>query len=399
MKTINTIVIGAGQSGLSVSYFLTKNKVDHLVLERGQLADEIRNRRWDAFHLITPNHMTRLPGFPYIGKDPNGFDSRDEVVAHLEKYAKSFKAPVAENAEVLSVTQSKNGFVVKTKDSTYESRNVVVAIGSFHKPIVPEVAKLIPKGVTQLHSSQYKNSKKLPTGSVLVVGGGNSGVQIAVDLKRDGREVYLSLGRLRIVPRNYRGKDFMEWAEDMGALDRTTDEATPEIKATLAPLLYGYGGTVNIRKLAEDGIRLVGKLKGFENDKFLFDKTLNDAISSGEAALVGFKAAVDKYIADKKLNAKSEAPEISKKITYKETSELNLKESKIKTVIWATGFEDDFSFLKVPVFDKNGEPVHEKGVSTLPGFYFMGLRWLSKYKSFLLVGVAEDAEYISGKIK
>src|SRR3989344_2403600 len=212
MKQINTIIIGAGQSGLSLSYFLTKKKIDHLILEKGKVAEEIRKRRWDSFRLITPNHMTLLPGYPYKGKNPKGFDTRNELVTFLEEYAKSFKAPVIINSEVISVAQKGKRFIVKTTKESYEAKTVVAAVGSFHKPLIPQISKSLPKNIFQIHSSEYKNPKQLPLEATLIIGGGNSGVQIAVDLKKSGKKVYLSVGHLRIVPRNYRGKDFMEWA-------------------------------------------------------------------------------------------------------------------------------------------------------------------------------------------
>lgn len=343
--------------------------------------------------------MTRLPGFPYKGKKPRGFDSRDQVIKHFERYTKSFKSPIIKGAHVISVTQNKVGFIVKTKKEMYNAKNVVVAIGSFHKPLLPKINKLLSKETFQIHSSEFKNSKQLPKGAVLIVGGGNSGVQIAVDLEKSGRKVYLSLGRLRIVPRTYLGKDFMEWAEIMGALDKTTEEATPEIKATLPPILFGYNETVNFRKLAKNGIKLMGRLTGFKDGKYFFDKDLVENIEKGETSLAGFKDAVDKFIADKKLKTPKENVKPEIKYNIEAISEFDATKNQIKSVIWATGFKDDYSWLKLPVFDKNGEPIHRKGVSKLPGLYFMGLRWLSKYKSFLLCGVAEDAEYIVNQIK
>jgi putative flavoprotein involved in K+ transport len=396
-KKAHTIVVGAGQSGLSVSYLLTKKGIDHLILEKGKVADDIRNRRWDSFRLITPNHMTCLPGFSYSGKNPNGFDSRDEVVGFLEEYAKSFKAPIVENTNVTSVVHDGNGFEITTDSGSYEAKNVVVAVGSFHKALLPSLSKELPKNITQLHSSEYKNANKLPKGSVLIVGGGNSGIQIATDLNKAGRKVYLSVGRLRIVPRKYRGKDFMEWAGLMGALDRTTDEATPEIKATLAPLLFGYDEDVDFRKLAKNGINLTGRLKSHKNGLLTFSSDLSENIKKGETALRGFKDAADKLADQENMKSPRENQEVMSSEMEK-MEELDLIEKQITSIIWATGFEDDWSFLKIPVLDKNGQPEHIKGVSKVPRLYFIGLRWLSKYKSFLLCGVGEDAAYITSKI-
>ncbi len=396
MKT-NTIVIGAGQAGLSVSYCLKKLGIEHLVLERGKIANGWRENRWDSFRLITPNYMTQLPGFAYKGKSPKGFDSRDQMIKFFEEYVKKFALPILENVEVKKIGKIHDGFEVKTGNETYVAKNVIIAIGSFHKPRIPTISKLLPRTIKQLHSSEYKNADLLPKGTILVVGGGNSGVQIANDLNKSGRKVYLSLGRLRIVPRDYRGKDFMEWAKILGALDKTAEEATPEVKAVLPPLLFGNKQTVNFRKLGKDGIQLVGHLKKVERGKFIFAQDLKENLEKGETALAGFKSVVDKMIADKKLKAPKATSEKLVRFEPKDVRQLDIKD--VGIVIWATGFDDDYDFLKVRAFDKKGEPVHKKGVSKIPGLYFIGLRWLSKYKSFLLSGVAEDAEYITKQIK
>jgi putative flavoprotein involved in K+ transport len=395
-KTTNTIIIGAGQSGLSLSYLLTKKGIEHLILERGQVGEEWRSRRWDAFHLITPNFMTQLPGFPYKGSLPNGFDSKDQVIKYFEDYAKSFKAPIIEKTEVISVTKNKDRFIVKTNSADYEAKNVIVAVGSFHKPLIPEISKKLPKTMYQIHSSAYKNTKQLPEGDVLVIGGGNSGIQIAVDINKAGRKTYLSIGRVRIVPRKYRGKDFMEWAEVLGILDRKTEETSDEIKNTPPPILFGNSETVDLRKLAKDGVQLVGRLKAIENSQFTFDTNVQESIEKGENALVGFKATVDKYIADSKLNVEVEDEVLNTLEMPRSLDNLDL--NNVKSVIWSTGFKDDWSWLDLDILGEDGQPIHSKGVSKIPGLYFIGLRWLSKYKSFLLCGVAEDAEYLADKI-
>src|SRR5258708_2514570 len=306
LKKVNTAIIGGGQAALSLSFYLTKKGINHLVFEQGRVGESWRSKRWDSFHLITPNYMTKLPGFSYQGKNPDGFDSRDKVINCLESYAKSFSAPLLENTQVLSISKQKNSFLVKTTQGNYLSKNVVIAIGSFHKPLIPEIAKNIPKKILQLHSSEYKNSKILPKGPVLVIGAGNSGIQIADDLNKAGRIVYQSISKLRIVPRSYRGKDFMEWAKLMGTLDRTVDEATPEIKSLAPPLLFGNNQTVNFRKLSKNGIALLGRLKDFQKNKLIFDNSLEKNLQKGEDTLVGFKKVLDQFIVDNKINTPKE---------------------------------------------------------------------------------------------
>jgi putative flavoprotein involved in K+ transport len=395
-QKLNTIIIGAGQGGLSVSYYLSKKGVEHLILERGSVAEDWRSHRWDNFHLLTPNFSTRLPGYKYDGKNPKGFDGRDQVVRFFKRYAKLIKAPVIENTLVKSVTKKGAHFLVETNKGDYSARNIVVAIGNFHKPKVPSFSKLVPQNILQLHSSEYKNYKQLPKGDILVVGTGNSGIQIAADLNKNSRTVYLAVGRHRILARRYRGKDFIEWAELLGILGRTAGEATPEIK-TLPPVaLFGKAETVNLRKLASEGVHLLGHLKEFKRDKFYFADDLEENLSKGEEALENFKKAIDEYILRNIIKApkKDSAP----KVIYTPAPLQELTSQSIKSIIWATGFQKDFSFLKVPVLDKDGEPVHRNGVSKVEGLYFMGLAWLSKYRSFFIFGADEDAKYITDRI-
>src|SRR5579859_3581418 len=271
-NTIDAVIIGAGQSGIALSYYLTQKGINHMVLEKGKIGEAFRSRRWDSFHLITPNSMTTLPGFPYSGNEPNGFDSRDQVLKYLQDYAKSFNAPIKEDTQVQSIVKDDNGFLVKTNIGDYITKNVVVAIGSFHIPNIPEISKKLPKSIYQIHSSEYKNPHQLPKGSVLVVGAGNSGIQIADELQKAGKKVYLSLGRLRILPRRYSGKDCILWMNDMGILDTTVESLpSPEAKNIIAPLLYGRNETVNLRKLAKEGVILVGKVKDISNSHIYFE--------------------------------------------------------------------------------------------------------------------------------
>jgi putative flavoprotein involved in K+ transport len=398
VERTNTIIVGAGQSGLALSYYLTQKKIPHLILERGKVGERWRSERWDNFHLITPNKITYLPGFPYSGDNPDGFDSRDQVIYTFEEYAKSFKAPVLEKTNVLDVTKKDNDFLIHTSNGDFECSNLVIATGSFHKPNLPSLSHQLPSTIKQIHSSEYKNAKDLPEGAVLVVGGGVSGVQVAHDLNQNGRKTYLSLSRIRITPRHYRGKDFMEWAQILGVLDRKTEETSEDVKNTIPSLLFGFPESVNLRKLAQQGIQMLGRLTDIQNGIALFAQDLVENILKGEAANAGFKTAVDKYINEHQLDIPIDEDSDPDLPIPEGLPELNLKEEDITSIIWATGFEYDWSYLKLDAFDQNNEPIHMKGVSNIQGLYFIGLRWLSKYKSFLLCGVAEDAKYLANQI-
>lgn len=398
MKTINTIIIGAGHAGLALSYLLTKRGINHLVLERGEIGERWRSERWNSLHMIFPNYMTQLPGFKYAGKNPQGFDSKDQFIKFLEEYAKSFKAPVESNTNVISVNKQPRGFLVKTDKGNFEAKNVVVAIGSFHQPVIPNLSKSFPKNIYQIHSTQYKNPAKLPKGAVLVVGAGNSGVQIVDDLISAKRQTYLCVGKLRILPRRYRGKDSLTWMDEMGKLDLKASDLSPEAKKVVPPLLFGKNESVDIRKLSKKGVILLGRLKEVHGNEITLENNLEESLKNGDATLETFKDMVNEYIKAKRMYAPRAAAKISSNLKIESLTELDFKKANITSVIWATGYKDDFSWIKVPLLDKAGEPIHTRGVTKTPGLFLLGMRWLYKYKSFSIYGITEDAKYLSQQI-
>jgi putative flavoprotein involved in K+ transport len=405
MERRDTVVVGAGQTGLAVSLGLTRRGVDHVVLERGRLAERWRSERWDSLTLLTPNWMSQLPGFPYQGSDPDGFDARAEYVRHLEAYARSFAAPVRGGTTVRRVARASDGrqFTVATSRGSYEARNVVVATGPFHEPVTPPFAASVPASVVQLHSSAFRNARQLPDGAVLVVGGGNSGTQIAADLHRNGREVYLSVGRLRPLPRRYRGKDAMWWLIQMGRLDQSVESLPSSAARSLPPpLLTGVGGghDMDLRRLASEGMTLLGRIRGIVDGRAIVELTLRSSLAAGDEALEAFKRAADELVVQRGLDLPEapDPPRASAQADVVLIDTLDLARARVTSVVWSTGFRTNFAWIDVPVFGADGEPLHRAGVTAVPGLYFVGLRWLTKYKSFFIYGVGEDTEFISDHV-
>jgi putative flavoprotein involved in K+ transport len=398
---IDTIIIGAGQGGLATSYYLKKQGREHLILEQADQAGPAwRDGRWDSFTLVTPNWTFRLPGAEYSGAHRDGFLSRDEVVAIFAGYAEKFGLPLRTNTQVRSVEAGAGGgFIVRTSDAVHEACNVVVATGLFQAPKVPAFASRVPSGIMQLHSGSYRNPSQLPEGGVLVVGSSQSGCQIAQEIHQSGRPVTLCVSGAGRIPRRYRGKDIMEWAALLGISERTVDTLTsPKEKFAANPHMAGKsdGGSINLHQFARDGIRLVGRLQDVRDDKALLAQDLHDNLAKADRFEAGMLQNIDAYIARAGLDLPAEPmPQLKDGYALPSTSELDLAASGIRSIIWAIGYRFDFSMVKFPVFDADGYPVQERGVTRQPGLYFVGLPWLHKQKSGLLGGVGEDAAYIA----
>ena len=408
MTAVNTVVIGAGHTGLAMSLCLRKRGVEHLVLERGEIGQRWRDERWDSLTLLTPNWMTQLPGYHYDGSDPDGFETRDGYIAYLERYAANVKAPIQTHTTVEGVDQpyGADGYRLRTSQGPIEANNVVVATGPFHRPHTPDPGETVPQAIVQLHSSQYRNPDQLPDGPVLVVGGGNSGLQIVEDLLRAGRTAYLSASNLRCAPRRYRGKDIIWWLIEQGALDRRVEDLpSPAAKNAPPPLLTGVAGghDFNLREFADRGVTFLGRLRGGSDGRLVFSEDINTTLAKAAEAYGGFQTAVDQYITAQGLmvpaaDAHQPVPDILPPPIAEPITELDLERAGIRSIVWATGFRYSYDWVHLPVFDDAGEPLHKGGVTTCPGFYFLGLRWLRKYKSFFIYGVGEDAELLAGHI-
>ena len=401
MENIETIIIGGGQAGLATSYHLKQLGREHIVFEAADKAGNAwRNDRWDSFTFVTPNWSIHLPGAYYDGDDPDGFLPKSEIITYFENYVAKFDLPVRYNTTVLEVAplESGNDYQVKTSGGAYHAKNVVVATGSFQKPKIPAYSANIPANVKQLHSGHYRNPNQLPEGAVLVVGSGQSGMQIAEELYQDGRAVYMCTGFAPRVPRRYRGRDIVAWLVDTGFFDQTVDKLpSPKARFTANPQVSGKDGghSLNLHQFARDGVKLFGHIAGAQDGKIMFKPDLKENLAKTDKAEKDIIAMIDRYIESNGINAPQETlPDLQDGYSAELITELDLKAANINTVIWAMGYIADYSLVKLPVTDDDGYPVQKRGVTQYPGLYFVGINWLSTRKSAILLGVNEDVEHI-----
>ncbi|BCB91312.1 MSMEG_0569 family flavin-dependent oxidoreductase [Phytohabitans suffuscus] len=398
------VVVGGGQAGLAMSWHLRRRRVGHLVLERHRVGHEWRARRWDTFCLVTPNWQCQLPGFPYAGPDPHGFMGRDEVVRYLEDYAASFDPPLREGVEVTGLERTAAGvFALTTGDGTVTADQVVVATGPYHTPAVPRMAERLPAGVTQLHSSQYRGPAQLPDGAVLVVGTGQSGCQIAEDLHLAGRRVHLAVGGAPRVARFYRGRDVVAWLADMGYYDKGIDEFADAdaVRFRVNHYVTGRDGgrDIDLRAFARDGMRLHGRLTAIAGGTAAFAGDLRHNLDHADAVAESIKDTIDQFIAVRGIEAPTERRYVPVWAPPSDhPSTLDLTAAGVSAVVWATGFHRDHRWVRVPVFDGRGYPTHQRGVTSCPGLYFLGLPWQHTWGSGRFSGVARDAEHLADRI-
>lgn len=404
-QQIETLIIGGGQAGLSTSYHLKQRGREHLVLESAaQPAHAWRDDRWDSFNLLTPNWSIRLPGAEYQGTDPHGFMSRSEIVETFEQYIQSFQLPVQFGERVVSVEPIRRGqgYLVKTQETAFQARNVVVATGLYQRAKKPLLSADLSPHLIQHHASQYRNPSALPPGAVLVVGSGQSGCQIAEELYLSGRQVYLCTSSAGRAPRRYRGKDIFEWLLLSGFLDRTVDKLpSPKAKFAANPHLSGRDGgrTLNLHQFAHDGVVLLGRIQDGRDQMVRLAPDLKDNLAKADQIEAELVKLIDNYIARSGLDAPPESlPVLRDGYAAEVITELDLRQAGITSIIWAMGFAFDFGLVKLPIFDGDGYPIQKRGVTAHPGLYFVGLPWLYTNKSGLLLGVGEDASYIASAI-
>ncbi|OON37962.1 FAD-dependent oxidoreductase [Izhakiella australiensis] len=399
---IDTLVVGAGQAGIAMSEHLTKQGIAHLVLEKSRIAEAWRTGRWDSLVANGPAWHDRFPGLAFPGRDPDSFVPKDEIAHYFEAYAEKFAAPVRTGVEVKSVVRNvgRPGFTVETTIGVFNAQQVVAATGPFQKPVIPPIAPQNER-IHQIHSAQYFNPQQLPQGAVLVVGAGSSGVQIADELQRAGRQVYLSVGPHDRPPRAYRNRDFCWWLGVLGLWDAPASAPGKE-HVTIAVSGARGGHTVDFRALARQGITLVGLTKDFSAGQVTFQPDLRDNIRRGDENYLSLLDAADQYIKANGLNLPEE-PEARSFLPDPECMidpllSLDLNEAGITAIIWATGYAVDYSWLNVNAFDERGRPQHQRGVSSEPGIYFLGLPWLSRRGSTFIWGVWHDAKHIADHI-
>lgn len=393
----SVLVVGGGQAGLSMSYLLQERGVSHVVLEGKRIAHAWRSERWDSFCLVTPNWQCRLPGHPYAGDDPQGFMGKDAIVEYVESYAAKFRLPVREGVRVTSVTpRAAGGFDIDTSSGRLTADQVVVATGGYHYPRKPAYAETI--AVKQLHSSEYRNAAALPPGAVLVVGTGQSGCQIAEDLHLEGRQVHLAVGSAPRCARRHRGRDVVAWLEDMGHYDLAIDQQKnpEELRERANHYVTGRAGghDLDLRRFALEGMKLYGPATSFEAGKLRFAPQLKQHLDHADDVYRSINRAIDAYIAQQQIAAPPEAEYVPVWEPSEEPAELDLEAAAITSIVWATGFGTDFSWLKAPVFDERGRVRHHRGVTSTPGVYFLGLPWLHTWGSGRFSGVKADAEYL-----
>lgn len=402
IREIDTLIIGAGQAGVAMSEHLTRHEVPHIVLEKNRIAEAWRTGRWDSLVANGPAWHDRFPGMDFPGNQPDRFVPKDQVADYFEAYVDKFKMPVETDVEVVSVcrNQGKSGFIVTTSKGRFNAQRIVSATGPFQIPVIPAIAPKNPD-VYQIHSAMYCNPEQLPKGGVLVIGAGSSGVQIADELQRAGRRVYLSVGPHDRPPRAYRGRDFVWWLGVLGLWDLAANEPGKE-HVTIAVSGANGGKTIDFRELAQQGVNLTGRTQSFKDGVVHFSNDLTANINSGDQNYLSLLDKADQYIKVNGLDLPEE-PEARELIADTEcmvnpTLSLDLKAANITTIIWATGYTTNYDWLKVDAFDDNNQPKHHRGVSSEPGVYFLGLPWLSRRGSSFIWGVWHDAKYIADQI-
>lgn len=400
----SVVIVGGGQAGLSMSYCLKERGVDHIIFEKQTIGYSWRSKRWDSFCLVTPNWQCQLPGYPYPGEDKQGFMKKDEIVRYIEDYAASFDPPIKEGVEVLQVRQSESQtiFELTTSIGDFTADQVVIASGSYHRPKIPRIAERLPDHIVQIHSSEYKTPESLPDQAVLVVGTGQSGCQIAEDLHLAGKSVHLSVGGAPRSPRRYRGKDVVDWLDQMGYYDLSIDDHPQKDKVRTKANHYvtgrDGGREIDLRQFALEGMRLHGRLKTVSDRHLEFSNDLKHNLDQADAVAESIKKTIDRFIETNQIEAPLEPPYMPVWEPHEELLTLDLEQENIGTVIWCTGYQSNFSWIEIPVFDGKGYPGHERGVTQVKGLYFLGLPWLYTWGSGRFSGIARDAVYLADYI-
>lgn len=396
--SVGTVVIGAGQAGLAMSRCLSDRGLPHVVLERGAVANSWDTQRWESFRLLSPNWQTRLPGYSYTGRDPDGFMTGAEVADFLRGYARSFDTPVHTGVEVLRVRPGPSGWRVETDAGAFDADAVVIATGDLARPRVPAISAAMPPGVRQLHAGDYRSPDRLPAGAVLVVGAGPSGQQIARELAAAGRRVHLAAGRHKCLPRRYRGQDAYWWMDRTGMLARTVD-SLPGGAPGRTPNAVLAGGTrdLDVPALVAEGVVAHGRLRDVRRGVAEFADDLSATLEQARGNADRFRTAVDAFVAAHGLDVPEE-PAADDAPVPPGPSRLDLATAGVTSVVWATGFSRDLSFVAAPILDGSGAPRHRRGVTDAPGLFLLGLRWQHRRSSSFLDGVGADAEFLAERI-
>jgi putative flavoprotein involved in K+ transport len=388
------VIVGAGHCGLAMSHCLAARSIDHVVLERAEVANSWRTQRWDSLRLLTPNWMTRLPGYRYRGAGPDGYLTAREVTAMLEDYAEASAAPVLTGVTVNSVRAAAGGFVVEADQGIWRAPTVVLACGPTAVPVVPALARLVPAGITSVTPAAYRNPGELPPGGVLVVGASASGIQLADELHRSGRPVTLAVGEHVRMPRTYRGRDILWWLDACGLLDERYDKVDDLVRARNVPsmqLVGSPGRTLDLNALSLAGVRLAGRLAGIQDGVAQFSGSLPNVCALADLKLGRLLDTIDAWAGvagERFVPTGVRAAPLG----------LDLRSGEIITIVWATGYRPDLSWLDVPVLDRRGRVVHDGGVTACPGLYLIGMPFLRRRKSSLIDGAGGDAAELAAHL-
>lgn len=398
----DAVVIGGGQAGLVMSAVLAERCCEHVVLERHQLGERWRTERWDSLRFQFPNWSLALPGWEYSGDNPDGFAHWSEILAVIEAYAERTRAPVREHTEVLDLRADADGFLLSIGQGTIRAGSIVIATGPFQRPRIPELAARMPPSVLQVDPTHYRSPDDLPDGAVLVVGSGASGCQIADELMRAGRTVFLSVSRHRRVPRRFRGKDVYWWLDRLGRFAQTID-SFPERQWPPSTVVTGVDGgyDVDIRQMAGDGVNVLGRVLAVSGGTLKLAPNAGDILDEADSAFAAFVDGAREYAEahpDLDLDAEDIAAPGAHHTSVANIGSLDLKRENVATIVWATGYEYDYGWLHAPVLDDRGRPLQQRGVSAVPGLYFLGLHWMHTFRSGLFSGVGSDAEYLARRI-
>ena len=400
---VDVLIIGGGQAGLSLSWHLSRRGISHAVLERGRAAGAWSRGRWDSFCLVTPNWQCRLPGHPYAGDDPDGFMVREQIIEYVDSFVASFDPPLHEGVSVESVEPSGAGFVARTTRGEVTARQVAVCVSGYHRPRISPLAAGFPEAITQLHSSRYRNPSSMPDGAVLVVGTGQSGAQIAEDLLIGGRDVHLAVGSAPRCARRYRGRDCIAWLEEIGHYDMGIDDHPKGESARREPNHYmtgrDGGHDLDLRAFARDGMVLHGRLGGCEDGVAHFAGDLAVNLDGADATAERIKDTIDAWIDEHSLSAPTEDRYVPVWSPPDDGSAaLDLAAAGVRSIVWATGFDADWSWLAVPGFADAAGPRHHRGISQADGMYVLGLPWLWTWGSGRFAGIDRDADHVAQAI-
>jgi putative flavoprotein involved in K+ transport len=395
MERHDTVIIGGGQAGLAMSCHLSQRGREHVLLERDRLGGRWHSERWDSLHYQFPNWSLRLPGHNYGGDDPEGFCHYSKVIDFLSDYARKIDPPARIGVEVQSVGRTDEQLILETSEGQIAAGNVVVASGAFPHPRLPDFAAKLSPSIMQMHSAAYRSPAQLPDGAVLVVGSGSSGGQIAEELHRSGREVFLSVSRHRRIPRRFSGKDMLWWLLELGWMDRPID-TLPDRKPAPALLVTGVDGghDLDVRQFGADGMTLLGRAVDADGTSLILADNLAQLLDDADEVCADFLSAAGELARERGMDVE-EAGRQERPRPPSATTRIDLEDAGVNSIVWCTGYGPAFDWIEMPVFDAGGAPIQKRGRTACPGLYFLGLHWMHTLKSGALFGVGEDAEHIA----